>query len=59
TVKFGGGSLTVWGCIGWNRYVAILKQELLQSMEKLKSGISECDIIFQQDNGPGHTSRRA
>ncbi|KIK78855.1 hypothetical protein PAXRUDRAFT_162894, partial [Paxillus rubicundulus Ve08.2h10] len=44
TVKFGGGSVMVWGCIGWNGYVAILKQGLLQSMEG--SGVSECDIIF-------------
>ncbi|KIK74373.1 hypothetical protein PAXRUDRAFT_75533, partial [Paxillus rubicundulus Ve08.2h10] len=56
-VKFGGGSLMVWGCIGWNGYVAILEQGLLQSMEE--SGISECDIIFQQDNDPKHASRRA
>jgi hypothetical protein len=62
----------VWGCIGWNgvgvlsevegqmdaeQYVAILEQELLQIMEN--SGIPEDDIIFQPDNDPKHTSRRA
>ena len=59
TVKFGGDSLMVWGCIGWNgvgvlsevegrmdaeQYVAILEEGLLQSMKE--SGIPEDDIIF-------------
>ena len=49
TVKFGGGSLMVWGCIGWNsvgvlnkvegrmdaeQYMAILEAGLLQSIEE-------------------------
>ncbi|KIK77382.1 hypothetical protein PAXRUDRAFT_167023, partial [Paxillus rubicundulus Ve08.2h10] len=33
TVKFGGESLMVWGCIGWNGYVAILEGGLLESMD--------------------------
>ena len=60
TVKFGGGSLMVWGCIGWNgvgvlsevegrmyaeQYVAIFEGGLLQSMED--SGISANEVIFQ------------
>jgi hypothetical protein len=66
------GSLMVWGCIEWNgvgvlsevegqmdaeQYVAILEQGLLQIMED--SRIPEGDIIFQPDNDPKHTSRRA
>jgi transposase len=72
TVKFGGGSLMVWGCMGWNgvgilaevegrmnaeQYVFILEDNLLPSMEN--SGISEESIIFQQDNDPKHFSKRA
>ena len=60
TVKFGGGSLMVWGCMGWNgvgilaevegrmdaeQYVSILEDNLLPSMEN--SGIPEESIIFQ------------
>ena len=62
----------VWGCIGWNgvgvlsevegrmdaeQYVTILEGALLQSMED--SGIPADEVIFQQDNDPKHTSRRA
>ncbi|KIK78771.1 hypothetical protein PAXRUDRAFT_76723, partial [Paxillus rubicundulus Ve08.2h10] len=57
TVKFRGGSLMVEGRMDAEQYVAILEQGLLQIMEE--SGISECDIIFQQDNDPEHTSRSA
>ena len=39
------------------QYVAILKQELLQSMEDFE--ISKGDIIFQKDNNPKHISRIA
>ena len=62
----------VQGCIGWNgvrvlseveeridaeQYVAILEAGLLQIMEE--SEVPEGDIIFQQDNDPKHTSRKA
>jgi transposase len=71
TVKFGGGSLMVWGCMSWNgvgilaevegrmdaeQYVSILEGNLLPSMEY--SGIPRENIIFQQDNDPKHSSKR-
>jgi hypothetical protein len=47
----------VEGQMDAEQYVAILEQGLLQIMED--SGIPEGDIIFQPDNDPKHTSRRA
>jgi hypothetical protein len=59
TVKFEGGSLMVWGCIGWNdvkvlsevegwmdaeQYVAILEGGLLQNMEN--SGLPAHEVIL-------------
>ena len=60
SLKFEGGSLMVWGCMGWNgvailaeeedrrdadQYVSILEDNLLLSMEN--SELSEERIIFQ------------
>jgi transposase len=72
TVKFGGGNIMVWGCMGWNgvgmlaeiegrmdsaQYVEILAQHLSQSIEYLE--IPAGEAIFQQDNDPKHTSKMA
>ena len=62
----------VWGCMGWNgvgklievqgrmdaqQYCEILDDGLLESMEKLEIPLEEA--IFQQDNDPKHTSKKA
>ena len=72
TVKFGGGSLIVWGCMGWEglgimaevegrmdaqQYVDILEEHLGESVDKL--GMEMEDFIFQQDNNPKHPSKKA
>ena len=72
TVKHGGGSMMVWGCMGWNgvglltevegkmdavQYVDILDGSLSKSVDLLE--IPREEFIFQQDNDPKHTSRLA
>ena len=71
TVKFGGGSVMMWGCITWqgvgfatkidgrmdgDLYLQILKDELQQTLEYY--GLHPSDIIFQQDNDPKHTCKK-
>lgn len=66
SVKFGGGSIMIWGCIGYEgvgmmkvvdetmdkfSYVNLLSTCLVESAEIL--GVSE-NFIFQQDNAPCH-----
>lgn len=72
TVKGGGGSVYVWGCFGWNgvgrivkiegkmdadQYIRILDNNLKASIKELKMRREK--PIFQQDNDPKHTSKKA
>src|SRR6266487_641611 len=72
TVKFGGGSLMVWGCMLWDGvgyackidgrmdgdlYVKILEEDLQASISDY--GKSAGDVIFQQDNDSKHTCQKA
>ena len=72
TVKFGGGSVMVWGCMLWegvgfackidgrmdgDLYIQILEDDLQRSMEYYDK--ESGDIIFQQDNDPKHKCKKA
>jgi hypothetical protein len=72
TLKFGGGSVMVWGCMLWDGvgyackidgrmdadlYISILDDDLQASLEYFNK--TPTDIIFQQDNDPKHTSKKA
>jgi DNA-binding CsgD family transcriptional regulator len=71
TVKYNGGIILLWGCIGYNGvgnlvkidgimdglgYVRILQENLSESREKIGLGN---DFVFQQDNDPKHKSKIA
>ena len=68
TVKHGGGSVMLWGCMAANgvgnlqfiestmnrfKYLDILKENLKNSADKLELG---ADYVFQHDNDPKHTA---
>ena len=69
TVKFGGGSVMVWGCMGafgvgrgckidgrmdGELYREILKDEFMGTLSDCNLGVNE--VVFQQDNDPKHTA---
>ena len=71
TVKFGGGSLMIWGCMSMHRvgnlvpingsrdaelYWKILEEDLPSSVGF--HGDELKNLIFQHDNDPKHTSKR-
>lgn len=72
TLKFGGGNVMVWGCMDWDgagyaqfiqgrmdadQYVSILRDNLLEIIDG--GTIDAAERIFQQDNDPKHTSKKA
>ena len=72
TVKFGGGSVMVWGCMASSGtgmlytcegrmnstiYTNMLDQVYRTSLTKILDNNIPSDVIFQQDNAPCHTSK--
>jgi transposase len=71
TVKFGGGSVMVWGCISWwgvgplvviegtlnqDRYINLMDEHLLLYLNEVDE---QCHgVIFQDDNAPCHVAGR-
>ena len=72
TLKFGGGSIVIWGCmtqfgpglitkigeaLNGELYCDISKEQLLNWLKYY--GINLKHMIFQHDNDPKHTSKKA
>ena len=70
TIKHGGGSVMLWGCMAWNGvgklefidetmnadlYNNILKRNLKSSAKSLRLGNS---FLFQEDNDLKHTAKK-
>lgn len=70
TVKFGGGSVTVWSCMSWHGpgyiamidetldsqlYIKILQEDLQMSIEEW--GMAKEELVLQHDNDPKHTAK--
>ena len=68
TVKFGGGSVMVWGCFSWwgvgplvvvkgtldqNSYVDMISKHLMPYLRRVEEQVT--GVIFQEDNAPCHT----
>ena len=71
-MKFGGGSVMLWGCMLWDGpgyacriygrmdgdlFIQILDDELQESLAHYSKSLQ--DIIYQQDNDPKHTFKKA
>lgn len=72
TIKGGGGSVMIWGCMAAKgvgtafvctgrmnsaTYVNMLEQVLEPSITKIFAEEERKNVIFQQDNAPCHTAR--
>jgi DDE superfamily endonuclease len=71
TVKYGGGSVMIWGCmaaegpgemflcegrLNSKKYIEVLEACYNVSLEKIFKNEDKSSILFQQDNAPCHTA---